>query len=82
MCSICAAVQGMDETVNNGAQTLYLKVRQLFGFRRERLLADSSLLLQRFNVTTDRFSQTMVDNLTGLIVGAPYLGKREKCRSL
>ena len=29
MCSICAAVQGMDETVNNGAQTFYLKVCQL-----------------------------------------------------
>src|SRR6266536_6105095 len=26
MCSLAAAVQGMDETVNNGAQTLYLKV--------------------------------------------------------
>ena len=26
MCSMCAAVQGMDETVNNGAQTFYLKV--------------------------------------------------------
>ena len=27
MCSMAAAVQGMDETVNNGAQALYLKVR-------------------------------------------------------
>ena len=26
MCSICAAVQGMDETANNGAQVFYLKV--------------------------------------------------------
>ena len=52
MCSMAAAVQGMDETVNNGAQTFYL---------------------QRFNITTDRFSANMVNNLTGLIVGAPYL---------
>ena len=51
MCSLAAAVQGMDETVNNGAQALYLK---------------------QLNVTTDRFSQGMVDNLTGLVVGAPY----------
>ena len=27
MCSLCAAVQGMDETANNGAQTFYLDVR-------------------------------------------------------
>lgn len=27
MCSLAAAVQGMDETVNNGAQAIYLKVR-------------------------------------------------------
>ena len=26
MCSLCAAVQGMDETANNGAQTFYLAV--------------------------------------------------------
>lgn len=26
MCSLAAAVQGMDETVNNGAQAIYLKV--------------------------------------------------------
>ena len=26
MCSLAAAVQGMDETVNNGAQALYLTV--------------------------------------------------------
>lgn len=52
MCSMAAAVQGMDETVNNGAQALYLK---------------------DLNVTTERFSTGMVDNLTGLIVGAPYL---------
>ncbi|KAK5270518.1 hypothetical protein LTR96_003795 [Exophiala xenobiotica] len=52
MCSLAAAVQGMDETVNNGAQALYLK---------------------QLNVTTDRFSEGMVDNLTGLVVGAPYL---------
>ena len=52
MCSLAAAVQGMDETVNNGAQALYLK---------------------QLNVTSHRFSKDMVDNLTGLIVGAPYL---------
>ena len=56
MCSLCAAVQGMDETANNGAQNFFLK---------------------RFNIvaTSDggRFSQKMVDNLTGLVVGAPYL---------
>ncbi len=50
MCSLAAAVQGMDETVNNGAQALYLK---------------------QLNITTDRFSKSMVDNLTGLVVGAP-----------
>ncbi|KAL8741980.1 MAG: hypothetical protein Q9190_005473 [Brigantiaea leucoxantha] len=52
MCSLCAAVQGMDETVNNGAQYFYLK---------------------RFNVQEPRFSKNMVDNITGLVVGAPYL---------
>ena len=26
MCSLCAAVQGMDETANNGAQVFYFKV--------------------------------------------------------
>ena len=56
MCSLCAAVQGMDETANNGAQVFFLK---------------------RFNIVTyekgGRFSQKMVDNLTGLVVGAPYL---------
>jgi hypothetical protein len=52
MCSLAAAVQGMDETVNNGAQAIYLS---------------------QLNITTDRFSPGMVDNLTGLVVGAPYL---------
>ena len=52
MCSVCAAVQGMDETANNGAQNFFLK---------------------RLNVTTARFSTQEVNNLTGLIVGAPYL---------
>lgn len=52
MCSLAAAVQGMDETVNNGAQTKYLK---------------------HFNITTKHYSSSEVDNLTGLIVGAPYL---------
>jgi hypothetical protein len=52
MCSLAAAVQGMDETVNNGAQAFYLK---------------------RFNITTARYSKKEVDNLTGLVVGAPYL---------
>ena len=27
MCSLCAAVQGMDETANNGAQSFFLKVK-------------------------------------------------------
>jgi hypothetical protein len=49
MCSLAAAVQGMDETVNNGAQALYL---------------------DELNITTRRFSKKMVDNLTGLVVGA------------
>ena len=52
MCSMAAAVQGMDETVNNGAQALYL---------------------DDLGVTTARFDTGMQDNLTGLIVGAPYL---------
>ena len=52
MCSLAAAVQGMDETVNNGAQALYL---------------------EELNITQRRFSKGMVDNLTGLVVGAPYL---------
>jgi MFS family permease len=56
MCSLAAAVQGMDETVNNGAQAFYL---------------------QRFNILPKskggRFSTSEVDNLTGLVVGAPYL---------
>lgn len=55
MCSLAAAVQGMDETVNNGAQALYL----------------SDLNVAGPDVT--RFSPSMQDNLTGLIVGAPYL---------
>ncbi|KAL6866773.1 sugar transporter domain-containing protein [Trichoderma novae-zelandiae] len=55
MCSMAAAVQGMDETVNNGAQALYLADLDIAGP----------------NVT--RFSQSMQDNLTGLVVGAPYL---------
>lgn len=29
MCSLAAAVQGMDETVNNGAQAIYLDVSTL-----------------------------------------------------
>ncbi|KAL1859684.1 hypothetical protein VTK73DRAFT_7502 [Phialemonium thermophilum] len=55
MCSIAAAVQGQDETVNNGAQALYL----------------SELDVAGPNVT--RFSPSMQENLTGLVVGAPYL---------
>lgn len=55
MCSLAAAVQGMDETVNNGAQALYL----------------SDLNVAGDGVT--RFSKSQQDNLTGLIVGAPYL---------
>lgn len=55
MCSVAAAVQGMDETVNNGAQALYLEDLDVAGD----------------NAT--RFSKAMQDNITGLIVGAPYL---------
>ncbi|KAJ3494935.1 hypothetical protein NLG97_g3755 [Lecanicillium saksenae] len=55
MCSLAAAVQGMDETVNNGAQALYLEELNIAG-----------------NGVT-RFSSSMQDYLTGLIVGAPYL---------
>ncbi|KAL7807062.1 sugar transporter domain-containing protein [Trichoderma aethiopicum] len=55
MCSMAAAVQGMDETVNNGAQALYLEDLNIAGP----------------NVT--RFSPSMQDNITGLVVGAPYL---------
>ncbi|KAI5301426.1 hypothetical protein KEM56_001733 [Ascosphaera pollenicola] len=52
MCSLAAAVQGMDETVNNGAQQFYL---------------------QRFGIVEGKMDKSRVDNLTGLIVGAPYL---------
>src|ERR1700759_696205 len=53
MASLAAAVQGMDETVNNGAQAFYL---------------------DELGITSgNRFSPDMQDNLTGLIVGAPYL---------
>ncbi|KAL4888165.1 hypothetical protein BDV59DRAFT_211489 [Aspergillus ambiguus] len=52
MCSLAAAVQGMDETVNNGAQAIYLK---------------------QLAIDNDRFSDSMKDNITGLVVGAPYL---------
>ncbi|RAK98491.1 sugar porter family MFS transporter [Aspergillus ibericus CBS 121593] len=52
MCSLAAAVQGMDETVNNGAQAIYLS---------------------QLGITSPRFSETMQDYLTGLVVGAPYL---------
>lgn len=53
MASLAAAVQGMDETVNNGAQSFYLA---------------------ELGITpSDRFSKTTQNNLTGLIVGAPYL---------
>lgn len=55
MCSLAAAVQGMDETVNNGAQALYLKDLDIAG------------------PGVTRFSKSMQENLTGLIVGAPYL---------
>lgn len=32
-----------------------------------------ALYLEELNITTRRFSKNMVDNLTGLVVGAPYL---------
>ncbi|KKP03724.1 hypothetical protein THAR02_04176 [Trichoderma harzianum] len=55
MCSMAAAVQGMDETVNNGAQALYLADLDIAG------------------PGVTRFSPSMQDNITGLVVGAPYL---------
>ncbi|EED20156.1 MFS sugar transporter, putative [Talaromyces stipitatus ATCC 10500] len=51
MCSLAAAVQGMDETVNNGAQAIYLK----------------NLGIE------SKFSGKQLNDITGLIVGAPYL---------
>lgn len=51
MCSMAAAVQGMDETVNNGAQAIYLK---------------------NLGINT-KFSGKQLDDITGLVVGAPYL---------
>ncbi|KAF2231111.1 hypothetical protein EV356DRAFT_490827 [Viridothelium virens] len=57
MASLAAAVQGMDETVNNGAQAFYLDVFNI-------VPADNR---------PSRFSLAEQDNLTGLIVGAPYL---------
>lgn len=54
MCSLAAAVQGMDETVNNGAQAIYLEQLRITG-------------------PNSRFSGAMQDNITGLVVGAPYL---------
>lgn len=37
MCSMAAAVQGMDETVNNGAQAIYLKVGAKFHYEGRRI---------------------------------------------
>jgi MFS family permease len=58
MCSLAAAVQGMDETVNNGAQAIYLKQFNI---------TDPD------HPENSRFSESMQRYLTGLIVGAPYL---------
>jgi hypothetical protein len=57
MCSLAAAVQGMDETVNNGAQALYL---DYFNIKP----ADGQPGI---------FSDQQAPLITGLIVGAPYL---------
>ena len=59
MCSMAAAVQGMDETVNNGAQTLYLRQ---FGIQPDPSSGKQPL-----------FSDQTTPYITGLIVGAPYL---------
>ncbi|PLN77167.1 and other transporter-domain-containing protein [Aspergillus taichungensis] len=59
MCSLAAAVQGMDETVNNGAQALYL--------------TELGIVPEDENNTNFRFDKSMQDYLTGLVVGAPYL---------
>ncbi|GIK07208.1 hypothetical protein Aspvir_002864 [Aspergillus viridinutans] len=58
MCSLAAAVQGMDETVNNGAQAIYLKQFNI---------------TDKDHPENSRFSPSMQRYLTGLIVGAPYL---------
>ncbi|OAQ67318.1 sugar porter (SP) family MFS transporter [Pochonia chlamydosporia 170] len=57
MCSLAAAVQGMDETVNNGAQELYLR-----HFR-----------IKTENGEPAIFDEQQAPLITGLIVGAPYL---------
>lgn len=70
---LCAAVQGMDETADNGAQAFYLTVCVLTNMPAHRPL----IHWKRFNIQTyeegGRFGQKMVDNLTGLIVGVPHL---------
>lgn len=57
MCSLAAAVQGMDETVNNGAQELYLR-----HFKIKPAPGETAI-----------FSESQAPLITGLIVGAPYL---------
>lgn len=64
MCSLAAAVQGMDETVNNGAQELYLKVEYLIDNQtiNSKLLtqANSALeLLQRTKGGRNRKAQSI-----------------------
>ena len=63
MCSLAAAVQGMDETVNNGAQAIYMKpdVCASVYIQTTRLIR----IPQQLNITTA--------NIQGLVVGAPYL---------
>lgn len=63
MCSLAAAVQGMDETVNNGAQAIYMKpdVCASVYIQIARLIR----IPQQLNITTA--------NIQGLVVGAPYL---------
>lgn len=68
MSSLAAATQGMDETANNGAVAIYPQVRD----STHSMIA--ILQSQRLGITIENLgSQAMVDNITGLVVGAPYL---------
>lgn len=62
MCSLAAAVQGMDETVNNGAQAIYFA-------------EDVCPLPFCMTQPADRSQQLNITskNIQGLVVGAPYL---------
>jgi MFS family permease len=65
MCSLAAAVQGMDETVNNGAQAIY--------FAED--VCSPSILVLMYTDLSDNYQQLNITskNIQGLVVGAPYL---------